>query len=74
MIRVCARRTRSATLSKLFPSGGAAVVLGQRFLRGGSRDDPARRGVHADHARAQAAFFRGETLRKDTPVLVVDAP
>jgi hypothetical protein len=22
----------------------------------------------------QAAFFRGETLRKDTPVLVVDAP
>ena len=40
----------------------------------GSRDDPARRGAHADHARRQPAFFRGETLRKDTPVLVVDEP
>ena len=38
------------------------------------RPDPARHRVHADPACEDPAYFRGETLVKDTPALVVEEP
>src|SRR5258707_8043374 len=74
MIRVCARRTRSATLSKLFPSGGAALVLGvgQFACAGGvSGGEPGER-VGAFVAEFAPVAFRPH---RDEPVaLSMDQP
>ena len=45
---------------------GLVLVLGLGLIVLGRRADA------ASCASVQPAFFRGETLRKDTPVLVVD--
>ena len=73
-VRRCWLVTLRDSASPDYGSGASIFGVGLVLILG-LGTDPARRGVHAVvRAPAEPAFFRGETLRKDTPVLIVDEP